>query len=155
MNFFNWREQLRWRFRESLGFVHYGSLHCRVQTRIQIPWLLYYVLCRTFHIAQTQTRIPTPYFCMGRESESVSESVSGNVKEPLLKIFPSVNTGEVPMQDLTKKHSVWRQNRSRNNRAKWWMNYLAMLHSGCKNTAKWHIQTGTGLIFSFSLISWL
>ena len=36
------------------------------------------ILCRTFHIAQ----IPTPYFCIGQESES--ESVSGNVNEPLL-----------------------------------------------------------------------
>ena len=34
------------------------------------------------HIAQTQTRIPTPCFCVGQES--VSESVSGNVNEPLL-----------------------------------------------------------------------
>ena len=33
------------------------------------------------HIAQTQTGIPTPYFFVGQESES--ESVSGNVNEPL------------------------------------------------------------------------
>ena len=38
----------------------------------------YIVLCRTFHIAQTWTLIPTPYFCTGQESESVS----GNVNEP-------------------------------------------------------------------------
>ena len=43
----------------------------------------YIVLCRTFHIAQIQNRIPTPYFfCIGQESESVPESVSGNVNEP-------------------------------------------------------------------------
>ena len=42
----------------------------------------YIVICRTFHIAQT--RIPTPYFCIGQESksESVPESISGNVNEP-------------------------------------------------------------------------
>ena len=32
----------------------------------------YIVLCRTVHIAQTRTRIPTPYFCKGEESESES-----------------------------------------------------------------------------------
>ena len=37
--------------------------------------------CRTFHIAQARTPIPTPYFCIGQESES--ECVSGNVNEPL------------------------------------------------------------------------
>ena len=44
----------------------------------------YIVQCRTFHIAQTRTRIPTPYFCIGQEarSESVPESVSDNVNEP-------------------------------------------------------------------------
>ena len=36
------------------------------------------------HIAQTRTWIPTPYFCVGQESESVPECVSGNVNEPLL-----------------------------------------------------------------------
>ena len=37
------------------------------------------------HIAQTWTRIPTPYFRIGQESESefVRESISGNVNEPL------------------------------------------------------------------------
>ena len=29
----------------------------------------YIVLCRTFHIAQTSTLIPAPYFCIGQESE--------------------------------------------------------------------------------------
>ena len=44
----------------------------------------YIVLCRTFHIAQTRTRIPTPYFSIGQESESepVAESISGHVNEP-------------------------------------------------------------------------
>ena len=32
------------------------------------------------HIVQTRTRIPTPYFCTGQESET--ESISGNVNEP-------------------------------------------------------------------------
>ena len=37
------------------------------------------------HIAKTQTQIPTPYFCTGQESESVSvsESISGDVYESL------------------------------------------------------------------------
>ena len=36
------------------------------------------------HIAQTWTWIPTPYFCIEQkaESESVPESISGNVYEP-------------------------------------------------------------------------
>ena len=44
-------------------FIAY--LHCRIRTRIQ-------------------TRIPTPYFCVGQEieSKSVPKSVSGNVNEP-------------------------------------------------------------------------
>ena len=44
----------------------------------------YIILCTTFHIAQTRTRIPTHYFCTGQESESesVPESVSGSVNGP-------------------------------------------------------------------------
>ena len=44
----------------------------------------YIALHRTFHIAQTRTPIPTPYFFTGQgsESESVPESVSDNVNEP-------------------------------------------------------------------------
>ena len=44
----------------------------------------YIVLCRTFHIAQTRTWIPIPYFCTGQESESesVPQSVYGNINEP-------------------------------------------------------------------------
>ena len=61
-------------------------LHCRRWTRIWIPNLmatLYYT--ETVHIAQTQTQITIPYFCVGQESESesVPESISGNVNEPL------------------------------------------------------------------------
>ena len=43
----------------------------------------YIVPCRTFHIVQTWTQIPTSYYCVGQESESESvlESVSGNVNE--------------------------------------------------------------------------
>ena len=42
---------------------------------------LYYA--EHIHITQTQTRIPTSYFCVGQESESesVPESISGNVFE--------------------------------------------------------------------------
>ena len=38
------------------------------------------------HVAQTQSQIPTAYFCVGQESESKSilESVCGNVSEPLV-----------------------------------------------------------------------
>ena len=35
------------------------------------------------HIAQTRTLISTSYFCILQESESESESVSGNVNEAL------------------------------------------------------------------------
>ena len=56
----------------------------RVQTQIRIPNLiatLYYP--ENVHITQTWTQIPTPYFCTGQESESesASESVSGNIHE--------------------------------------------------------------------------
>ena len=42
---------------------------------------LYYVE----HVHITQTQIPTHYFCIGQESEyeSVPESITGNVNEPL------------------------------------------------------------------------
>ena len=58
-------------------------LHWRIRIRIQKP-NGYIVLCRPFHIAWTQTRIATLYFCKGQESESVPESVSGNENEQLL-----------------------------------------------------------------------
>ena len=45
----------------------------------------------TLHIEQIQTRIPPPYFCRRQESESVS----GNVNEPLHKIIQS--TKQVPV----------------------------------------------------------
>ena len=57
----------------------------RVQTRIQIPNLmatLHYEE-HDVHIAENLTRIPTPYFCVGEESESKPKSVSSNVNEPL------------------------------------------------------------------------
>ena len=58
----------------------------RVRTWIYIQNLmatLYYA--ESVHIAQTSTRIPTPYFCTGQESESesVPESISSNVNEPI------------------------------------------------------------------------
>ena len=63
-------------------------IHCRrrtrKQTRIWIPNAIA-TLCYTehVHIAQTQTQIPTPYFCAVQESESKSVPVSiyGNVNE--------------------------------------------------------------------------
>ena len=44
----------------------------------------YIVLCRTFHIGQTQTQIPTRYFCIGLELKSLSvpDSISDNVTDP-------------------------------------------------------------------------
>ena len=65
-----------------------ARLHCRrrtqIQTRIQIPNPMVTLYCvEHVHIAQTQTWIPTPYFCIRQESESVSVFDSGNVNEPL------------------------------------------------------------------------
>ena len=59
----------------------------QVQTQIRTPnsmATLYYA--GHVHIAQTRTQIPTPYFRMEQESESesLSESVYGNVNKPLL-----------------------------------------------------------------------
>ena len=53
----------------------------------------YIVVCRTFHIAQTWTQIPSPYFCVGQESESesVPESISGNVR---VHLYQSENESE-------------------------------------------------------------
>ena len=49
----------------------------------------YIVLCKTFHIAQTLTWIPTRYSYIGQESESesVPESVPDNVNEPLGSVY--------------------------------------------------------------------
>ena len=75
------------------GFM--AQLHCSrwtlVQTQIRIPnpmATLYYT--ENVHIVQPQTRIPTPYFCIGQAfgSESVPKSVSGNVNESLQAIVP-------------------------------------------------------------------
>ena len=44
------------------------------------------------YIVQTQTRIPTPYFCTRRQeskSVSVSETISGNVNESLYLMLNS------------------------------------------------------------------
>ena len=67
-----------------------AHLHCltrtQVRTRIRIPYLMATLYCTEHgHIAQTQTRIPTPYLFRWQESESesVPESISGNVSEPL------------------------------------------------------------------------
>ena len=64
-------------------------LHCRrltrVQTRIRIQNLMASLYCAEHvHIAQTKISVPTPNFCIGQESESVSipECVSGSVNEP-------------------------------------------------------------------------
>ena len=57
-----------------------AHLHWRKRTRIQIPnptATSYYA--EHVHIAQTRTRIPTPYFCKGQERES--ESLPGDVNE--------------------------------------------------------------------------
>ena len=57
----------------------------------------YIVLCRTFHNSQTRTRIPTPYFCIGRESVSASVPISEscNVFKPLdpMRVFTSAPPG--------------------------------------------------------------
>ena len=63
----------------------HGRRQTRVLTQIRIPKImatLYYG--EHVHIAQTRTRIPIPYFCTGQESksESLPESVSGNVNKP-------------------------------------------------------------------------
>ena len=72
INLFPWKNA-------NLGKKHNGSFtltgQTQIQTRIQIPnpmATLYYA--EYVHIAQTQTRIPTPYFCL--EQESKSESIS-------------------------------------------------------------------------------
>ena len=59
------------------ALCYYGSF-----TWIRIPNLMATLYrTATVHIAQIRTRISTPYFGRGQESES--ESVSGNVNEPL------------------------------------------------------------------------
>ena len=49
----------------------------------------YIVLCRTFHIVQTRTPVPTVHFCTGQESVSdcVPESISGSVNELLWRVY--------------------------------------------------------------------
>ena len=59
-------------------------------------------------IAQTWTRIPTPYFCTGQESESesVPESVSDNVNEPL-------DTHSHDLPALRRRQVTWSVSRMR------------------------------------------
>ena len=68
-----------------MAYLHWRK-RTRVQARIRIPnpmATLYYT--EHIHIAQTWTQILAPCFCVGQElaSESVPESVSGNVNKPL------------------------------------------------------------------------
>ena len=67
-----------------------AHLHCRKRTRVQIRNRIQNLMAILYHaehihIAQTWTRIPTPYFFTGQESksQSVTQSVSGNVNESL------------------------------------------------------------------------
>ena len=68
---------------------------------------------RTFHIAQTQTRIPTLYFTVGQESESesVSESVSGNVNEPLRFTFIKSTLLSCNLEFYDHFHAIIKTNR--------------------------------------------
>ena len=66
-----------------------AHLHYRIRTRIWTRTQVRNPMARlcyteTVPIVQMQTQIPTPYFGTGYESksESVPESVSGNVNEP-------------------------------------------------------------------------
>ena len=59
------------------------------KTGIQNPNPMATLYCAEHvHIAQTRNRIPTPYSCVGHESESefIPESVSGSVNEPLSEL---------------------------------------------------------------------
>ena len=68
-------------------------LHLRRHTRIQIPNPIA-TLCYAEHVhmAQTQTWMPTPNFCIGQESESKSIPLfeSGTVFKPsqIQKFYP-------------------------------------------------------------------
>ena len=73
-----------------------AHLHClkraQVRTRIRIPSLMTTLYCtETVHIAQARTRIPISYSCTEQESksESVPESISGSVSEPLGAATPT------------------------------------------------------------------
>ena len=58
-----------------------AKLHCwtriRIPTQTRIPNRMAALsYAEDVHIAQTRTRIPTPFFCIGQESESVPVSVT-------------------------------------------------------------------------------
>ena len=82
--------------KKPLSLVHTCGLNTlgtriRVRTRTRIPNLmatLYYA--ERVHIAQTQARIPTPFFCIRQESES--EYISVSVFKPNNVIKPSTLT---------------------------------------------------------------
>ena len=63
----------------------------------------YIVLCRTFHIARTWTRIPTLYFCVGQESKS--KSISSNVNEPWSDRITEVRLYQVDMDAAAQERS--------------------------------------------------
>ena len=52
----------------------------RLGYRLGFGFQTHWLHCTVENISQTRT--PTSYFCTGQESESVSESVFGNVNEP-------------------------------------------------------------------------
>ena len=61
------------------------------------------------YIAQTHTQIPTPYFCMGQdsESESVPESVSGNIYEPSVKLKENFEEQEMLFSIVLRFGNAW------------------------------------------------
>ena len=71
-----------------LIYITRDRLGNRVGFGSQTRWL--HCTTQHVHIAQTQTQIPTSYFCAVQESESkfVPESISGNVKLRLRSLLP-------------------------------------------------------------------
>ena len=69
----------------------------------------YIVLYRNCSIIWTQTQIPTPYFCTGQESESMSvpESISGNVRvyPHRASVSASVAVSAVTFENQFQTHS--------------------------------------------------
>ena len=65
-------------------------LHCRIRTRIQTPnpmATLHYAEVFTLHGVRFRFQSQLPTKGTGLESESVTESVSGNVNEPKQLLF--------------------------------------------------------------------
>ena len=57
-----------------MAYLH-SQRRTQLQTWIWIPTPMATLYdAEHVHIKQTRTRIPTPYFCIGHESESVPES---------------------------------------------------------------------------------